>query len=142
MIKYEPSHLREQFHDEYARIFNRQRLKSEVSEAIFELMEESDLSKSEFAKLIGTSKSHISQMLGGSRNFTLETLADIFLALGRSPHLALGTSHDEPQQTLDEWKNSLNWQQLDFPPMTDSKSFKSIPAWESSGQWNHLSQAS
>lgn len=138
MIRHDPSHLQSEFSDEYARIFNRQRLKNEVAEAIFELMEQSAISRSDFAKLIGTSKSHVTQMLGGSRNFTLDSLADIFLALGRSVHVTLGTSHDFTQVVIDAWKESQQWEELNLKIPTESKSLTRSSSWKNDESWNDL----
>jgi transcriptional regulator with XRE-family HTH domain len=40
------------------------------------------LSKAVLAERLGVSKSHISQLLGGARNMTLRTFADLAFALG------------------------------------------------------------
>ena len=45
-------------------------------------MEEQQVSKTDLARLVGTSKSHVTQLLSGSRNLTLRTLADLAFALG------------------------------------------------------------
>lgn len=138
LTKHEPTYLEQQFSDDYARIFNRQRLKSEVAEAIFDLLEESGTTKSQFAKIIGTSKSHVTQMLGGSRNFTLDSLADIFLALGRSAHVSLGTSHDQPQPIIDDWKNCQHWERFELDSSVAKNSFKTSMSWPSDEHWNDL----
>lgn len=79
----------EQFKNENARMFNQERFKEEVSQAIFALMNHDDTRQSELAGRLNCSRANVSKMLGGSHNFTLETLADVFMALGRSVHLFL-----------------------------------------------------
>jgi transcriptional regulator with XRE-family HTH domain len=64
------------------RIFEREALTLEVSELICELMDAEGVSKTDLAKMIGSSKSHISQLLNGSRNMTVHTLSDLAFALG------------------------------------------------------------
>ena len=65
------------------RIYEREALAFEASELISRLMEERQVSKTDLARLVGTSKSHITQLLSGSRNMTMHTLADLAFALGR-----------------------------------------------------------
>lgn len=55
---------------------------AEVTEAIWQAMENEGCSKTELAKRMGASKGHVSKLLNGSRNLTLRTLADICHALG------------------------------------------------------------
>jgi transcriptional regulator with XRE-family HTH domain len=64
------------------RIYEREALAFEASELISGLMEARQVSKTELAALIGSSKSHVTQLLSGSRNMTMHTLADLALALG------------------------------------------------------------
>ena len=64
------------------RIYEREALAFEASELISRLMEERQVSKTDLARLVGTSKSHVTQVLSGSRNMTLRTLADLAFALG------------------------------------------------------------
>jgi transcriptional regulator with XRE-family HTH domain len=64
------------------RIYEREALAFEASELISRLMEEQQVSKTDLARLVGTSKSHVTQLLSGSRNMTVHTLADLAFALG------------------------------------------------------------
>jgi transcriptional regulator with XRE-family HTH domain len=64
------------------RIYERDALAFEASELISRLMEEQQVSKTDLARLVGTSKSHVTQLLSGSRNMTVHTLADLAFALG------------------------------------------------------------
>jgi len=68
--------------DETKRLFAKEALILEVTEAIWELMEKHGRSKAELAKALGTSKSNITQLLDGRRNMTLGTLSDLAFALG------------------------------------------------------------
>jgi hypothetical protein len=67
---------------ERRRIYEREALAFDASELISELMEKQDVSKSKLAHLAGTSKSHVTQLLSGSRNMTMHTLADLAFVLG------------------------------------------------------------
>lgn len=64
------------------RIYEREALAFEASEMISRLMDEQQVSKTDLALLIETSKSHVTQLLSGSRNMTLHTLAELAFALG------------------------------------------------------------
>jgi transcriptional regulator with XRE-family HTH domain len=76
-------------HDEFVsdlenrRLFEREVLALEASELVIALMKAQNVSKSELASILGTSRAHISQLLNGSRNMTLVTLADLAHALGQ-----------------------------------------------------------
>lgn len=60
-----------------------------VTEEIWRVMQEKGLLKADLARLLGSSKAHVTQLLNGSRNMTLYTLAEICVALGETPHFAL-----------------------------------------------------
>jgi transcriptional regulator with XRE-family HTH domain len=59
-----------------------ERLILDVTEMICELMNEAGVSRAELAARLGTSKSHVTQLLAGNRNFTIRTLSDVLVALG------------------------------------------------------------
>src|SRR5437588_12201455 len=69
------------------RVFQQERLILDATERICELMHEQDVSRTELALRLGKSKGYVSQMLDGTRNMTLRSVADFFLALGRAAHL-------------------------------------------------------
>jgi transcriptional regulator with XRE-family HTH domain len=54
----------------------------EVTEAMAQALRSSGLTKTELAERLGKSKGFVSQILGGGKNLTLRTLADIAGALG------------------------------------------------------------
>lgn len=58
------------------------RLIFNTTEDILLAMEDAEISQKELASKLGKSKSYVSQLLDGSRNMTLKTLADISYALG------------------------------------------------------------
>lgn len=66
---------------ENARTFAQEHLIVQVAEGIWEQMERKNVSKTDIAAALGKSKAFITQLLGGSRNMTLRTLADIAFAL-------------------------------------------------------------
>ena len=75
-----------------AKLVAEELLIAEVTEAIWEVMEERGCSKTELAKRMAASKGHVSQVLNGSRNMTLRTLADICHALDHKPEFRLNSN--------------------------------------------------
>ncbi len=62
--------------------FVKHELALEATEKISALMEVSNVTKSELARRTGNSKAYITQVLAGSRNVTVHTLAALAFALG------------------------------------------------------------
>jgi transcriptional regulator with XRE-family HTH domain len=75
--------------DEHARLIAEERLITEVTEALWDTMQQAGISKSELASRLGKSKGHISQLFSGSRNMTLRTLAEICSALDCVPSFSV-----------------------------------------------------
>jgi transcriptional regulator with XRE-family HTH domain len=67
---------------ENQRVLEQESLALEATELISRLMDETKVSKSELAQRIGKSRAFVTQVLGGSRNMTMHTLADLAFALG------------------------------------------------------------
>ena len=67
---------------ENRRIFEQESLATEATELIAGLMKEGDVNKADLARKIGKSKAFVTQLLGGSRNMTMHTLADLAFGLG------------------------------------------------------------
>ena len=59
-----------------------ERLILEVTEGIWTILDEKQISKADLAGRLNKSKAYISQLLNGNRNMTLRTLADIVHVLG------------------------------------------------------------
>ena len=96
------------------RIYEREALAFDASELISSLMEDKGVNKVKLAELTGTSKSHITQLLSGSRNMTVHTLADLAFVLGHkvemkaTPLCAAWTWFEvlqsTPSSNLRDWK--------------------------------------
>jgi transcriptional regulator with XRE-family HTH domain len=71
--------------EENRRLFAQEDFILEVTEAIWERMEKLGISKKDLAQHMGRSQAYITQLLNGSRNMTLRTLADIAHALDVKP---------------------------------------------------------
>lgn len=66
---------------EYDKLMEEERLILDGTELIFELLEKKGLTKSDLARLLGKTRGYVSQVLSGSRNMTLRTLAEMACAL-------------------------------------------------------------
>jgi transcriptional regulator with XRE-family HTH domain len=101
--------------DANAKLAAEELLIAEVTEAIWEAMEDANTSKTELAQRMGATKGHVSQVLSGSRNMTLRTLADICHALGLKPAFSLQAASDpqgyrtEPQVSLLRQSSKLRY---------------------------------
>jgi len=82
--------------------FSHTRLKEEVSQGIYDLMLRQDITRTRLAEMLDVDKSRITQILSGEQNLQLETMADIFLVLGRTVHITLGDNPDEYRIPKDE----------------------------------------
>jgi len=74
---------------ENKRVFLQETLIEDVTEAIYEAMELTEVSRTDIAKMLKVSKARISKMLEGSSNITLRTLSDICFALDVTPDIRL-----------------------------------------------------
>lgn len=71
----------------------RQDLIVSVTEQIWEALEASEMSKADLSRALETSKSNVTQLLDGTRNMTLSTLADIGEAVGAKPRVVFERSN-------------------------------------------------
>lgn len=83
------------------KLYFREDLIFEVTEAICKIMEERDISKVELARIAGVSKSNITQLLSGDQNMRLSTVADLLFALGAKLEVAAVPLASELKDILD-----------------------------------------
>lgn len=83
---------------ERRRAYAQERLIVDVSEAIHARLQDVALTKADLAKALPSSKSHVTQLLSGSRNMTLRTLATIGHILGCKVVLRLEWDEEGPTQ--------------------------------------------
>jgi transcriptional regulator with XRE-family HTH domain len=67
---------------EARREYEQERLVLWTTERIAEVMQQSELTRADLARLLGTSRANVTGLLSGERNLTLRTLADVCFALG------------------------------------------------------------
>jgi transcriptional regulator with XRE-family HTH domain len=81
------AHFKDKYHefiddDERRRLYERESLAFDATEMISHLMAETNVNKAELARRIGKTRAYVTQLLSGSRNLTVHTLADLAFALG------------------------------------------------------------
>ncbi|MDQ2666310.1 MAG: helix-turn-helix transcriptional regulator [Gemmatimonadota bacterium] len=74
-----PEHLKDA---EEIRYFAHDAAMLTVTDALEQEMDQAGVSRADMARLLGKSPAFVSQVLNGSRNMTIKTIADIALALG------------------------------------------------------------
>jgi transcriptional regulator with XRE-family HTH domain len=67
--------------EEGRKLYFREDLIFEITEAICKAMKEKQVTKSELSRLAGVSKSNITQLLSGDQNMRLTTVSDLLYAL-------------------------------------------------------------
>lgn len=92
--------------------FNRIRYRNELANGIFELMVRRKVNRKKLAELLGVQKSRVTHILTGEKNLQADTLADVLLVLGRTPHLSLGVDFDSVRFALDEGLESQNQSEI------------------------------
>jgi len=79
------------------RLLERERVYVEATENLASLMEAEGVSRADLARRLDVSRPTVTNMLAGTRNLTLGTLADAFHALNRSMHVTYGPPTNEVQ---------------------------------------------
>ena len=75
--------------EEACRLFCQENFILEVTELLCEAMEENDVSRSNLASRLGTTKGYITQILRGNANLTLRKVSDVLFALKKKLSVAL-----------------------------------------------------
>jgi transcriptional regulator with XRE-family HTH domain len=84
---------------EFAKLMAQGDLIMEVTETLCELLKKEKITRKELADRLGKTKGFISQLLGGGRNLTLRTVADILHVLGYKVSLIPHKIHGESIET-------------------------------------------
>jgi plasmid maintenance system antidote protein VapI len=72
----------------------------EFTEDLCRIMKEKKVSRAELARRIGTSRAHITQLLGGGANFTLLTMVKLAMALDSTVHI-----HLSDKRAITKWRD-------------------------------------
>jgi transcriptional regulator with XRE-family HTH domain len=87
----------------YDQLLEQERLILAATELVHELLEEQGVTKTELAQRLDRTKGFVTQLLGGDRNLTLRTLADLAGALGHRVDLVarpVGRARNEDPEAL------------------------------------------
>jgi transcriptional regulator with XRE-family HTH domain len=72
---------------ELMKMFQRERLESELTELICQTMEEEKINRAELAARLGKSKPYVTKILRDGNNLSVKSISDIFFSLNRSIRL-------------------------------------------------------
>ncbi len=95
---------------EFRKLYAIEGLVTEAGEFIARLLQEKGVTKAELARRLGKSRAYITQMLSGSANLTVRTLAEVAYALGVEVKLEAvpieAVEREQPQAELPRpvWK--------------------------------------
>lgn len=80
------------------RLLRQEDLIFDTTEALAVALEKSGLNKTQLANRLEKTKAFVTQLLGGGRNLTLRTIADVSYALNCRPEIRLVPIVDQPVQ--------------------------------------------
>ena|ERR1700685_832843 len=97
--------LRESFEKlpEGKRLMASARLRRGMINALNEALETSELSQSDLAKILGKSRSAVSQVLIGDGNVKVETISDYLFAMGVELQVSLKKVGKQSQSAFNGW---------------------------------------
>lgn len=85
----------------YERLLRQERLILDVTERLAGALESSGVTRAELARRMSRTPGFVTQVLGGGRNLTLRTIADIAAAMSVRPELKL--SREQTAVPADPW---------------------------------------
>lgn len=86
---------------ERLKLFQQERLLVDVAAMICQLMKTKNMNRKELADALQVTKGRVTQILGGERNLTLRTLADIFTVLG----VSLTLNVESLAENMQKWES-------------------------------------
>ncbi|OGH60594.1 MAG: hypothetical protein A3G34_10705 [Candidatus Lindowbacteria bacterium RIFCSPLOWO2_12_FULL_62_27] len=98
--------------DEEKRLFAQEVAILSALEEVCRVMETENVSRADMATKLGKSRAFVTQVLRGSNNITIRTLADFAWACGRTVDIRLrkGAGHNFEPTVYAEWKESAETQ--------------------------------
>ena len=91
--------------EEFARLLRQEKLLVGVTEALLEAIDKIGMSRKELADRLGKTPGFVSQLLGGRRNLTLRTIADIAGVLSMVPALKLSPRHEVAREIIHDQRS-------------------------------------
>lgn len=102
------------------REFNQERLIVDVAEMIMKTLNDDGVNQVELANKLGKTKGYVSQLLNGSRNMTLRTLADIATELDKKVEFSFKEkSSDTWTRSTRKKTNPHSWTVFTSPLLTE-----------------------
>jgi len=108
--------------DEGRKLYFREDLIFEITEAICKVMDEKHINKADLSRLAGVSKSNITQLLSGDQNMRLSTVADLLYSLNSKlavtavpldiDSIIEGTSFDQWAPAMEATMRQLEYQEI------------------------------
>ena len=95
----------------YDRLLCQERLILDVTELLVGALEDGGVTQAELARRLDRTPGFVSQVLGGGRNLTLRTIADVAAALSLRPSFELSCK----RKTVTEWTDETDWAVLQMP---------------------------
>jgi|GEM_PF-2931788 transcriptional regulator with XRE-family HTH domain len=119
--------------------YNQEALILDVTEQIWERLEELGLKKQDLGDRLGCGKSHVTQLLNGGRNMTLRTLSDIALALESEVKIYLAETVAAKNSSVWFTKNYVNFPVANQATHTETAKFETnVYSFPKFGQNNLL----
>lgn len=81
---------------EFDRLLRQEELILDVTESFTKALRDAEMTQAELARAMGRSPGFVSQLLAGSRNFTLRTVADVACALSLRPSFLMTRDSKRP----------------------------------------------
>jgi predicted transcriptional regulator len=103
--------------EEGRKLYHREDLIFEVTEAISQAMKEKGVNKAELSRLANVSKSNITQLLSGDHNMRLTTVADLLYALDSKLAVSavpLDIDSIVESTTLNQWAPAVDLTMKEF----------------------------
>jgi DNA-binding Xre family transcriptional regulator len=117
--------------DEGRKLYNREELIFDVTEAVCEVMIQKRISKTKLAQLAGVCKSNITHLLSGDHNMTLATISDLLYALDSKMTISVAPLDIEGFGDKVSTLKKGQWVPSDEPPMFDiSDSVEKRKEWQ------------
>lgn len=113
---------------EFRKLYAIEGLVTEAGEFIARLMQEQGVTKAELARRLGRSRAYITQMVSGSANLTVRTLAEVAYALGAEVKLeAVPVEAREREQARAELRHPV-WKVVEMPRLPGKQHGEAPPS--------------
>ncbi len=125
---------------EFRKLYAIEGLVTEAGEFLARLMQEQRVSKAELARRLGRSRAYITQLLGGSTNLTVRTLAEVAYALGAEVRLDAVPLQVAPHEQVPVRLEKPVWKVIELrsPTLPAEDEIPSSPSTPNLGEGIHI----